>query len=206
LAAQIAAFKLNIKCPTIRFFEQSAHGYIQRPEAIDGYSPSSKEIFLRKGMPLTRIVEIAAHETRHCWQWAQARWANRTDAHCEADAKVFTLECFGTRRLEDDFEKLILILAEIGAPLAIAAGDELTSSFCIEELRIAGHPAAAKFEKQFAERQESRRKNITVKQLPDTADDVRDYYYTVMLPVHAERFTEQFIKPHLRVFEGIYPR
>jgi hypothetical protein len=47
---------------------------------------------------------------------AQPRWAKRSDKDCEQDAKVFTLEFFVARGIEDDFQKLTRTLAEIGAP------------------------------------------------------------------------------------------
>ena len=132
--------------PRIRFITLDDDGYISRNEPIDGYSPPGKDIFLRTGMTPARLVDVTLHETRHCWQWSKG-WAGRSDQHCEADAETFVREFWGTRRVENDFEKLIITLSEIGAPLAAAADDFPIMEFCLGELRIAGHPAAAKLDK-----------------------------------------------------------
>ena len=131
VAAEIASMMCKIKCPSIRFIVECDDGYITRNHRIDGYSHNHKEIFLRGGMP-PRTVEIAIHETRHCQQWSQPRWAGRSDEDAERDAKLFGLEFWGTRRAETDPEKILSQLCEIGLPLAMAAGEELAAQFYVE--------------------------------------------------------------------------
>ena len=207
IAAGIAAMKCGLKTPTIRFILECDDGCVVRHESVDGYCFRGAEIFIKTGLPLVRLIDVVAHEVRHAWQYSQARWANRSDEHCERDAETFVREFWGIRRAEDDFEKLIVTLSEIGAPLAAAAGDFQAMAFFLGELRIAGHPAADKLEKQCDELSRRRVEPITPRSLQRVpaaratlVEEIRKNYYEVILPAHAERF----IKPHLRVFEGIY--
>jgi hypothetical protein len=211
IAAEIASMMCKIKCPSIRFIVECDDGYITRNDRIDGYSHNHKEIFLRSGMPPARTVEIALHEARHCWQWSQPRWAGRSDEDAERDAKLFVLEFWGTRRVETDPEKILPQLCEIGAPLAMSVGDEQAAWFYVEELKAARHPAAARLDKQYLEwcrireRAENPRNYSGPNHLPiesDKARAARDHYYNVVLPKIASTY---YHKPHLRVFEGVYP-
>ena len=63
------------------------------------------------------MVDIVIHEVRHAWQWWKG-WAGGSNEHLERDAETFVREFLAERRVENDFEKLIVTLAEIGAPLA----------------------------------------------------------------------------------------
>ena len=132
----------------------------------------------------------------------------RSDEHCERDAETFVREFWGIRRAENDFEKLIVTLSEIGAPSAAAAGDFEAMAFYLGELRIAGHPAADKLEKQCAELSHRRvdpitpRKIATVANSPTTSDDqrlqeIKDHYHNIIGP----RRAAAYIKPHLRPFQ-----
>lgn len=86
----------------------------------------------------------------------------------------------------------------------MAAGDELSANFFFDELRITGHPAADRLEKQFAEwsrrrvHAETPRKLVTFTNSPAIPDElraIRDHYYNVILPAQAAAY----IKPYMRV-------
>lgn len=201
VAAEVVSMKLKIKMPTVRFIIESGDGCISFDQRIDGYSPpGGKEIFLRAGMAPARVVETTLHEVRHCSQWLKG-WAGRTNQHCEADAQTWTREFWATRRAETDPEKILPQLCEIGAPLAMAAGNEQAAEFYVAELKATGHPAAARLDKQYVEwcrireRAESPRKLCTVNNLPlGSAAEVKGYYYRIALP----KIAATYIKPHLQ--------
>lgn len=207
IAAEVASLKLKIKLPRIRFITLDDDGYISRNQPIDGYSPPGKDIFLRTGMTPARLVDITLHECRHCWQWSQPLWAGRNDDHCEKDSRLWTLEFWGARRVETDPEKIIPQLCEIGLPLAMSAGDEQAAGFYIEELKAVGHPAAARLDKQYTEwcriREHAQTRASLHRVTPAgvTLDEIRKNYYEKILPAQYEAF----LKPHLRMFQGIYP-
>ncbi len=90
--------QLRIPIPAIRFIVESS-GEITLSKSVDGYAPSSHELFVRRGLQPTSLCEC-----RHAWQFLQRGWTGRGSEHCEADAKTWALEFFGVRRLEDDFE------------------------------------------------------------------------------------------------------
>ena len=77
---------MKIKVPQIRFF------YRGPCENLMGYASRNQGIHIAADLGDRDIVRVVLHESRHCWQFEQPDWVNRSDRIKELDARLFEME------------------------------------------------------------------------------------------------------------------
>jgi hypothetical protein len=107
MTSKVAA-ELKIPMPRIYFYcENSSFPWDRRTfhfhdKYVRGVALSPSEIAFRSGLPDCDIVHIAAHETRHCYQWRSAEWANADQDSKEEDAETFANKWTAKTRLKGE--------------------------------------------------------------------------------------------------------
>jgi len=101
--AIIASDDLRIRQPTIFFIEPSADGEFEIQTRIAGCAwPGGLKIYVRSSLFKKEIVEVTAHEVRHCWQFQTGKVGARNLD--ENDAKLYELGFMGKLGLPADSE------------------------------------------------------------------------------------------------------
>jgi hypothetical protein len=103
VTAMIASDDLRIKQPTISFIEPSVNGEFEMQTRIAGCAwPGGLKIYVRSSLFKKEIVEVTAHEVRHCWQFQTGKVGVRNLD--ENDAKLYEFGFMGKLGLPADSE------------------------------------------------------------------------------------------------------
>lgn len=122
LVAEVSAVKLKIDPPEIRFITECMSGPISRHIAIDGLvrGIEPRKALVRAHQPISRLVEVTAHESEHCRQFANEKRLNPEFDERRADlfSRLFYL------RKDISYRDALLDLAELGARFCIERGSD----------------------------------------------------------------------------------
>jgi hypothetical protein len=90
VACEVAARKLSIEAPTVRFIAESSVGELETDRPVWGLQ-RRRSVYLLKGLAPTDLVTTTAHECQHVADYDRGLWSHNTVAG-ERMARLFGME------------------------------------------------------------------------------------------------------------------